>query len=154
MLRSRKYIQFILLFTLTSQLLSIVLSELVYLHAGDRKVFDIYEQSDSIYWMITESVIIAPVLESAFMFLLIEICWKILSKSSYRNTLSIILVGAIFGALHFYNSYYIFATAIIGCWYTFSYLILKARHTIKMAFWGLVLIHAMDNLITIFLNYL
>src|SRR5690606_23342927 len=104
--------------------------------------------------MLAESVIIAPVLESAFMFLLIEICWKILSKSAYRNTLSIIIVGAVFGALHFYNAYYIIVTSIIGGWYTFSYLFLKSRYSIKMAIWGLILIHAMDNLITILLDYL
>lgn len=151
-IKSLNLLVLLLIFTGISLLLSLILEESIYFFEGNRSVFEIYDAEDSLQLMLIESVIIAPIIESLLMSTVLEMLFVFLRKSRYKYIISIIICGALFGIMHFYNIYYIMVTSVIGFLYSSIYVFFrKTRLSYKYAILGIILVHALDNLITILL---
>lgn len=162
------FLKWIVVFTIISQLISFLSIWLLSFFDGYESVFKIYEEDTGLHWMLVESVLIAPVVETLIMGCIFEIFLVSLSGifPRYRNIISIALCGLFFGLFHFYNIIYMITTAIIGVVYAYAYFFFKSKDnrrdmtnelvrvkTVFGAMTGLILVHMLDNLITIFFYY-
>lgn len=95
-------------------------------------------------------VLIAPILETfLFQFIVIELCYLIKIRSIKYVAIS--LSALLFALIHFYNLIYFIAALVIGVGFAFCYTVFR-KYGVKFAFWGIVLIHALINLVSFLLD--
>lgn len=95
-------------------------------------------------------VVVAPIFETLFaQFLILESLHKLKISSS----ISIIIAAVIFGALHYYNIWYVLATIISGFVFAYYYMALRSQGK-----WNKILLvialHALANVVSFLSNYI
>lgn len=94
-------------------------------------------------------VIVAPIFETLLVqFLVLELLHKLKISAS----VSILIAAVIFGALHYYNIWYILTTVISGFVFAYYYMALRPQGK-----WNkillLIALHAMANMVAFFSAY-
>lgn len=147
----------IFLYTGISLLFSLGLGEVVNLLLDDPTIFDIRDEGDSLTSFIIEAIVVAPIIETLILIPVLEgihyLCKQFTKR--YADLITIIFCGLLFGLLHWYNVYYIVISALSFAIYSYAYFALKKTHSsIWIAGLGLILIHALDNAVNVYVDYL
>lgn len=145
-----------LLFFLT---ISLIINESVSLFLKlfyGEEVFKLnFESYESLYEILFEVVVLAPILETIFIqFFLIELFLLIFSKlkKDRKYLYSVFLVAIIFGALHQYNTAYMIVTFLLGLIWGAMYIFFKFTKNINPIL-ALIIVHSVHNFINLLIEY-
>ena len=104
------------------------------------------------FFKIIDSIIIAPVLETLiFQALVIYILDRLLTK---KITFQIAISSFLFGSFHNYNITYIFFGVFLGIVLSTAFILYKRKNSWNDAYLAVVFIHALRNMIAIFIALL
>lgn len=91
-------------------------------------------------------VVVAPLLETfIFQYALLEFFLYLFGKLKYTHLISVVLSGILFGLIHSFNTFYVFATFIAGIIFAYEYIYFYKKSR-TLAFWAVFFTHFINNL--------
>ncbi|WP_158851209.1 CPBP family intramembrane glutamic endopeptidase [Algibacter sp. L1A34] len=108
----------------------------------------------SIEYVLFETVILSPLIETFFIqFLLLEFLRVLFNGLSINYFLAVLISGFIFGVLHHYNIPYMIALTILGWMFGYIYVFYKKNKKIHPIL-AVLITHSLYNLIIVLKDYI